>query len=167
MKLIIWALVGYIVNKIRILCLYSLSCYKLLLVNAGNSVRIGGTTELMFPKNISIGDNSYINGGRIYAGRNSSIVIGKDCLISYNVHIRTSSHRHYGRDKIRLQGNFEKSIDIGNNVWIGYGVQILPGIKIGDNSIIAAGAVVTKDVPPNSIYGGIPAILIKKRKMDT
>lgn len=114
--------------------------------------------------NIFIGDNSYINGGMIYAGKNSRITIGNDCLISYSVHIRCVSHTISDPNKlINQQGEWEKDIIIGNNVWIGFGVQILPGITIGDNSIIGAGAVVTKDVKPNEVFGGIPAHLIHTR----
>jgi acetyltransferase-like isoleucine patch superfamily enzyme len=55
-----------------------------------------------------------------------------------------------------------KSIHIGKNVWLGAGAIILPGVTVGENSIVAAGAVVTKDVPSNTIVGGVPARVIKK-----
>ena len=55
-----------------------------------------------------------------------------------------------------------KPIHLGKKVWIGSGAIVLPGVTIGDNSVIAAGSVVTKDVPENSVYGGNPAKLIKK-----
>ena len=55
-----------------------------------------------------------------------------------------------------------KPIHIGKKVWIGSGAIVLPGVNIGDNSVIAAGSVVTKDVPENSVFGGNPAKLIKK-----
>lgn len=57
----------------------------------------------------------------------------------------------------------EISVDIGNDVWIGYGAMIPNNIKVGDGAIIAAGAVVTKDVPPYAIVGGVPARVIKYR----
>lgn len=115
-------------------------------------------------ENISIGKGTYINGGMVIAGTNSRITIGNDCLISYNVHIRTTSHAYSSSDiLIREQGVIEKDIRIGNNVWIGYGVQILAGVTIGDNCIIGAGSVVTKNVPNNEIWAGVPAKIIKKR----
>lgn len=85
-------------------------------------------------------------------------------MISYNVHIRTDTHNYYNKNiPMIYQGHFEKDIVIGDDVWIGFGAQILPGVKIGDGAIIGAGAVVTKDVEPYTIVGGVPAKIIKKR----
>lgn len=115
------------------------------------------------PQNIFVGKGSYINGGFIYAGEHSRIVIGEKCLISYNVHIRTESHNCI---PIKEQGEFEKDIIIGDNVWLGFGVQILPGITIGDGAIIGAGSVVTKNIPAYQIWAGVPAKFIKDRKQN-
>lgn len=143
---------------------YTNKFYRRHLKHIGKNTLFTHRVEFINPYNITIGDNSYINGGMIVAGRNSSINIGNNCLISYNVHIRTTSHNHQRKDMlIREQGEFEADINIKDNVWIGFGVQILPGVSIGENSIIGAGAVVTKSLPPNGIYGGIPAKLIKER----
>lgn len=60
------------------------------------------------------------------------------------------------------QGHSEEDIIIGDNVWIGYGSQIMSGVHIGSNAIVAAGAVVTKDVPDNVIVGGVPAIKLSQ-----
>lgn len=118
----------------------------------------------LHPENIVIGKNTYLNGGMFVAGDDSKIIIGDNCLISYNVHMRTSSHNHSVMDvPIREQGESQKDIVIGNNVWIGYGAQILSGVIIGDNSIVGAGAVVTRSIPENCIYGGVPAKLIRER----
>lgn len=134
-------------------------------VKRGKNVRIGWRTQVMNPQNIKIGNNSSINSGMIYAGAKSKIVIGENSLLSYNVHIRTTSHNYEERKrKIIEQGNFEKDIIIGNDVWIGYGAQIMPGVKLGDGCVIAAGAVVTKDVEPYKVVAGIPAKVIKERK---
>ena len=121
-------------------------------------------TTLIYPQNIFIGENSYINGGFIKAGKNSKIVIGDDCLISYNVHLRTDMHNFELKDVlIREQGTKEKDIIIGNDVWIGYGVQIMSGVSIGTGAVVGAGSIVTKDVEPYSVVVGIPAKLIKYR----
>lgn len=135
-------------------------------VNCGDesTVRIGDNTVIMNGENIYIGKNTYINSGFFKASKNSKIVIGDNCLISYNVHMRTDTHNYIKRDvNIKDQGHNEKNIIIGNDVWIGYGAQILSGVSIGDGAVIAAGAIVTKDVMPYSVVAGVPAIEIKKR----
>lgn len=64
---------------------------------------------------------------------------------------------------IKDQGGSEKDIIIGNDVWIGFGAQIMPGVQIADGCVIGAGAVVTKDTEPYCTYGGVPAKIIKRR----
>ena len=131
--------------------------------NQGSS--ISGNVILSCPENVFIGKNSYINGGHIFASPNAKIVIGDDCLISYNVHMRTDTHNYSDRNKlIRSQGLFEKDIIIGNDVWIGYGAQILSGVTIADGCVVGAGAIVTKDTEPYGVYAGVPAKLIKRRE---
>jgi acetyltransferase-like isoleucine patch superfamily enzyme len=85
----------------------------------------------------------------------AEVIIGDWCQIANNTIITTTNHLING---YYYFGNVEtKKVTIGNNVWIGSNAIILPGVSIGDNSIIAAGAVVTKDVPSNKVYGGVPA----------
>lgn len=97
-------------------------------VKKGNNVSINIGTILKNPHNIIIGSNTYINGGYLFAGEKSKIIIGEDCLISYNVHIRTTTHNYKKKSiKIREQGNIEKDIKIEDDVWIGFGAQIMPG----------------------------------------
>lgn len=99
------------------------------------------------------------------AGANSRIEIGRDCLISYDVHCRTDSHNFRSKDQlIRSQGHSEADIQIGNDVWVGFGAQILSGVRVGDGAVVAAGAVVTKDVEPYSIVAGVPAKVISQRE---
>ena len=125
------------------------------IVNHEDNVSIGPKTIIGFGENIYIGDNSYIKGGFIKASPKGKIVIGKNCLISYMVHIRTDMHNYKNANElIRNQGLCEANIIIGDDVWIGYGAQILPGLKIGDGAVVAAGAIVTKDVPPYTVVGG-------------
>ncbi len=130
--------------------------------NAGG--RISGQCNLSHPENIFIGKNSYINSGDILASPNAKIYIGANCLISFQVHIRTEMHNYKDADQlIRLQGHSEKDIIIEDDVWIGYGVQILPGVIIAKGSVIGAGAVVTHDTIAYGVYGGVPARLISMR----
>jgi acetyltransferase-like isoleucine patch superfamily enzyme len=64
---------------------------------------------------------------------------------------------------IRVQGIYKRDVRVGNNVWIGYGAQILRGVTVGDNSIIGASAVVSRDVPANAVVAGIPARIVRMR----
>lgn len=85
------------------------------------------------------------------------IEIGEDVAISENVSIRDSdNHLIYGSQQVRTQ-----PVKIGNHVWIGMNVTVLKGVHIGEGSIIAAGAVVTRDVPPNCLAAGVPARVMK------
>jgi acetyltransferase-like isoleucine patch superfamily enzyme len=63
-----------------------------------------------------------------------------------------------------VQGIYKRDVRVGNNVWIGYGAQILRGVTVGDNAIVGASAVVTRDVPANAVVGGVPARLIRMRE---
>ena len=133
-------------------------------VNKERNVFIDLRTNIKNKRNVYIGENTYINGGYIFAGENSKIIIGKNCLISYNIHFRTKYHLINDLDTlINQQGHAEKDIIIGDNVLIGFGVQILSGVTIGNGAVIGAGAVVTKDVLPNGIYAGVPAKLLRFR----
>ena len=124
-----------------------------------------GNCTVVHPENIYIGRNSYINGGYICASDSAKIVIGDDCLISFNVHLRTDMHNYMDRETlIRDQGFTHKDIIIGNDVWIGFGAQIMAGVKIADGCVIGAGAVVTKDTEPYGVYLGVPARLKKYRE---
>lgn len=139
--------------------------YRIRKVNKGRNVRISKNTICTFPKNIFIGDNSYINSGsQIRASKNAKIVIGKNCLISYNVHMRTDNHNYKNKNMLILeQGHTEKDIIIKNDVWIAFGAQILSGVTINEGAVVAAGAIVTKDVPAYTVVGGVPAKEISKR----
>lgn len=155
---------GWMVACISKLNGKALTVYKTKLV-PGKHGKISGGVVLNNPSRIRLGKQTYINSGSyLHAGDNSTITIGDNCLISYNVHIRTVDHIHRARDArttILEQGCEERDIVIGNNVWIGYGAQILPGVTIGNNVIVGAGAVVVRDIADNSVAVGIPAKKIK------
>lgn len=107
-------------------------------------------------KNIYIGRRTFINMGCTFQDW-GGITIGDDCLIGHNCTICTVNH-----DKQpEARGNMEcHSVTIGNKVWVGANVTILPGVSIGDGAIIAAGAVVTRNVDAGTIVGGIPARVV-------
>ena len=95
---------------------------------------------------------------------NSRVVIGEDCLIAELVSIRDHDHRFADLDvPIRAQGADVAEVNIGRNVWIGSKATVLKGVTIGDDAIVGAGAVVTRDVPANAIVIGVPARVVRFR----
>ena len=115
-----------------------------------------------FGKNIHLGSNVFINAGCKFQDQ-GGIYIGDDVLIGHNVVMATLNHDENPENRANLIAN---PIRIGNKVWIGSNATILPGVSVGDGAIIAAGAVVTKDVGENSIVAGVPAKFIRKVKTD-
>lgn len=111
-----------------------------------------------YGKNITVGKGIFINMGCCFQDQ-GGITIGDDTLIGHNVVLATINHGIAATDR---KTNYPKPIVIGRNVWIGANVTVTAGVTIGDNSIVAAGAVVTKDVPPGVIVGGIPAKIIRE-----
>lgn len=111
-----------------------------------------------FGKNITIGKNVFINSGCHFQDQ-GGIEIGDGVLIGHNVVLATINHAIAPSEKRK---NYYAPIKIGNNVWIGSNTTVLPGVTIGEWSVIAAGTVVTKDVPPYTVVGGVPARVLKK-----
>jgi maltose O-acetyltransferase len=123
----------------------------------GSAGRLTAQVDLRHPEHVFIGARSYVNGGMLAASENARIVIGEDCMLSYCVHLRTDMHRHDRIDiPMNQQGDDEADIVIGDDVWVGYGAQIMSGVTIGSHAIVGAGAVVTHDVPKYAIVGGCP-----------
>lgn len=113
-----------------------------------------------------IGDRSNI-GAYSYMGAAGGIIIGKDVMMGPRVSIFAESHNFKDADAaMRQQGTTRTSVVIEDDCWLGCGCIILNGVTIGKGSIIGAGAVVTKDVPPYSIVGGNPARIIRNRRND-
>lgn len=108
-------------------------------------------------KNITIGKHVFINSGCQFQDQ-GGITIGNGALIGHNVVLATLNHGFAPDDRNSMYPN---PIVIGRNVWIGANATVVPGVTIGDNAVIAAGAVVTKDVLANTLVGGVPAKLIK------
>lgn len=92
---------------------------------------------------------------------NSKVEIGNDCMMSGNIEMRTSDSHSVIDLETSKRINYAKDIIIGEHVWIGSKATILKGVEIGNNSIIATGAIVTKDIPANSVASGIPAKVVK------
>ena len=108
-------------------------------------------------KNIHFGKNVFINSGCRFQDQ-GGIYIGDNVLIGHNAVLATLNHNADPKKR----GNLLPSpIRIGNDVWLGANVTILPGVTIGDGAIIAAGAVVYEDVEPYTVVAGIPAVKVK------
>ena len=136
-------------------------CGRLILKHCGKQVNIEkGAT---FSSKVSLGDYSGIGMNARVCGE---CEIGDYVMMGTDVVIITRNHSFERTDIPMMHQGIEKEqpVIIGNDVWIGDRVMILPGVHIGDGSIIAAGAVVTHDVPEYSIVAGVPAKVIKTRK---
>ena len=108
-------------------------------------------------KNTVIGKRVFVNSGCKFQDQ-GGLTIGDDVLIGHNCVIATLNH---AMDPERRADMVPAPVKIGNKVWIGSNATILPGVAIGDGAIIAAGAVVTKSVPPRTVAAGVPAKIIK------
>ena len=137
---------------------------KEILGGVGERVWIAKTFCCDCGKNIYIG-NDFTGNFNLTILDIREVYIGNHVMIGPNTLITTVGHPLSPKARRGYMAKAEP-VRIGNDVWIGGNVTILPGINIGNNVVIAAGAVVTKDVPDNSLVGGIPAKLIKKLEND-
>ena len=148
-----------------------LNCLSTQGMQFGNRVTIG-KNAIIRPSNIygseigeglKIGDNSNI-GPFAYIGCSGFIEIGNNVMISPRVSIYAENHVFNNTELlIKDQGVSKKMVKIEDDCWIASNSVILAGVTIGKGSVIAAGAVITKDVPPFSIMAGVPAIIISHR----
>jgi len=130
-----------------------------LLGKVGQNVNIETPFKVYYGKHIYVSDNTYINSCCQFYDDNE-IFIGKNCWIGPDVKIYTSLHPLNPVERLQKNANYAKKVFIGDNVWICGSVVILPGVKIGDNSTIGAGSVVTKDIPENVKAFGNPCRVI-------
>jgi acetyltransferase-like isoleucine patch superfamily enzyme len=134
--------------------------YKSLFKKLGENVVIMEGTKILYFENIKIGDYCSLNE-QCYLHGKGNITIGSWVRIGWNVSLITIKHRFSDRTtKIKKQGISISPIVIGDDVWIGANAIILEGVTIGTGAVIAAGAVVTKEVPEYAIVAGVPAKII-------
>ena len=136
-------------------------CVRGMIDKCGKNVNVEHGAFLASGKGIEIGDNSGIGLNCRVAG---PLSIGNDVMMAPGVMIFTQNHET--RDlsiPMRLQTAPKKKVTIGDDVWIGANALIMPGVSVGDGAIIAAGAVVTKNVDSYAVVGGNPARVIKYR----
>jgi acetyltransferase-like isoleucine patch superfamily enzyme len=142
-------------------------------------LQIGPRGRLRFGRFVWIGDGTKIrcHEGEVVIG--AKTVLGQECTISAYAHVRIGEQCviadramfidfDHGITEverpIRLQGIYTRDVDVGSNVWIGYGACILRGVTVGDNAVIGTNAVVVADVPANAVVGGVPAKVIRMRE---
>nr|WP_197411258.1 acyltransferase [Colwellia sp. TT2012] len=132
-----------------------------IMATGGNPAMIGGGVYIAKGKKVTFGSGCRINEN-VYL---EQVTIGNDVLIAPNVSLLSRMHEFERTDiPMSLQGyRAEKAVVIEDDVWLGRNVTVLPGVTIGKGAIVAAGAVVTKDVAEFSIVGGVPAKIISKR----
>ena len=134
---------------------------KLYCSHCGKNVDIG--KKINVSTKVSIGDRSGIGD---HCRLQGVVVIGDDVMMAPEVALIATNHIHDRTDiPMNQQGEKQESIVIGNDVWIGFRAIVLAGVNVGTGAIIAAGSVVTKDVPDYTIVAGVPAKPIKTRSM--
>ncbi len=151
----------------------------LVFLGRGLELEIGRNGKLDLGRFVWIGDGTKIrcHEGRVEIG--AKTVIGQECTISAYQRVRIGEqcviadramfidfdHGVVEVERpIRVQGIYKRDVEVGSNVWIGYGACILRGVSVGDNSIVGTNSVVTKDVPANAVVAGIPARVIRMRE---
>lgn len=135
-------------------------------IEAGKNAKVNGHTQFYGDGRIEIGVETWVGPGcRFYSNDNAPIKIGANCDIAPEVAFVTGSHELGGQDR-RAGFGTAREIVIGEGCWIGARVSILGGVHIGKSSVIAAGALVSEDIPDNSLAGGVPAKVIKKLPED-
>jgi acetyltransferase-like isoleucine patch superfamily enzyme len=142
-------------------------------------IQIGRRGTIRFGRFVWIGDGTKIrcHEGEVVIGPKT--VLGQECTISAFQHIQIGEqcviadramfidfdHGSVEVERpIRRQGIYKRDVDVGSNVWIGYGACVLRGTRIGDNSVLGTNAVATRDIPANAVAGGIPAKVIRMRE---
>jgi acetyltransferase-like isoleucine patch superfamily enzyme len=142
-------------------------------------IEIARRGEVRFGRFVWIGDRSKIRchegvveiGEKTVMGQECTISayqrvrIGEQCVIADRAMFIDFDHGVVEVERpIRLQGIYKRDVEVGSNVWIGYGACILRGVRVGDNSIVGTNTVVTKDVPANAVVAGVPARIVRMRE---
>jgi acetyltransferase-like isoleucine patch superfamily enzyme len=151
----------------------------LLFLGRGLELQIAKRGRIDFGRFVWIGDGTKIRCHEGVVEIGSKTVMGQECTISAYQRVRIGEqcviadramfidfdHGVVEVERpIRVQGIYKRDVEVGSNVWIGYGACVLRGVRVGDNAIVGTNSVVTKDVPANAVVAGIPAKVIRMRE---
>jgi acetyltransferase-like isoleucine patch superfamily enzyme len=134
-------------------------------VEFGRFVWVGDGTKIRCHEGVvEIGDKTVL-GQECTISAYRRVGIGEQCVIAARAIFIDFDHGVVEVERpIRKQGIYMRDVEVGSNVWIGYGACVLRGVRVGDNSIVGTNSVVTKDVPANAVVAGIPARVIRMRE---
>lgn len=129
---------------------------ELFMGNIGDGSRVMPPLTVVRAKSVSIGRNVVVMNNALFMAA-GGITIEDDVRVAANVQLISNNHDLYDRDVLTC-----KPVRLKRNCWIGAGASILPGVTVGENAVVGAGSVVTKDVEPNTVVAGNPARLIRR-----
>jgi acetyltransferase-like isoleucine patch superfamily enzyme len=139
-------------------------------IGKGARVRLGRWCWIGHGTKIRAHEGEVVIGAKTVMGQECTIsafkrvAVGRECIIADRVMLIDFDHGVVEVERpIRLQGIYKRDVDVGSNCWIGYGACILRGVTVGDNAVIGTSAVVTKDLPANSVSAGLPARVLRMR----
>ncbi len=129
------------------------------LKSCGANLKVFGRCKVDMLRYVSFGDNVHLNENVVISAKRSEIIVGNNVIFSAGCVVTSIGYNFDGRSK---NSHSDAPITIEDNAWIGANATILPGVRVGKCAVIAAGAVVSKDVEVGTIVGGVPAKLIRK-----
>jgi acetyltransferase-like isoleucine patch superfamily enzyme len=172
-------LVRYLRRRLFTVAGYRWRTDGLLFLGRGLELQIARRGRVDFGRFVWIGDGTKIRCHEGVVEIGAKTVLGQDCTISAYKRVRIGEqcviadramfidfdHGVVEVERpIRVQGIYKRDVEVGSNVWIGYGACVLRGVRVGDNAIVGTNSVVTKDVPANAVVAGIPARVIRMRE---
>jgi acetyltransferase-like isoleucine patch superfamily enzyme len=130
----------------------------------GRFVWVGDGTKIRCHEGEVVIEDKTVLGQECTISAYKRVRIGEQCVIADRAMFIDFDHGVVEVERpIRHQGIYKRDVEVGSNVWIGYGACILRGVRVGDNSIVGTNSVVTKDVPANAVVGGVPAKVLRMR----
>lgn len=141
-------------------CRFCRECsLRLMLNECGDELKVFGHVDIDMASKVRLGKNVSLNQGVVISAKYSDVTIEDNVVISSNCVIASVGYDFTGENY--PANHYDAPVVIKNKAWIGANATVVPGVTIGEGAVIAAGAVVTKDVEPRTLVGGIPAKLIR------